>query len=171
MHAILTTVFWLSVLFFGFVMYYISRYQKVIDWAIAEVAPVELTKAELDIYRASISPRLYLKVINMQLTLPILVLALGTTLHWYLGVVGVLVSAVVVLGVFSRVNPGSVDVYLLKIILDLENRSADFNLKGDPERSEAAHDTADALKELYEVTRGKGHRIPSYGKIQIHPLK
>src|SRR5260370_35571124 len=151
----------------GVVLNYCSRYDKVISWAIGYVAPANLTKQELNTYRAALAPRSYLRAINYQFGLPLVILILGTLIDWYLGVLGVIISVVVVYGVLSVLAAGTIEKYLYQIIMSLQHKAADYKKAGDEEREEAAEDFLVPLKIVYAKVLGKNYRVPSSGSINL----
>ncbi len=164
----LEVIFWIFVLVFGIAQYYASRYDKIIWWAASKIAPEGSTEAELNIYRAAIAPKhFHGLIVNLQIISPILVLALGTYLRWYLGLLGILISICVIYNVILKLINSKVDDYLLIITNDLNNRAMDYKTKGDLIRFEVAQDYADKLKELYSQYRNKNIRIPESGPIVL----
>lgn len=137
-----------------------AKMQATTLWVGKKIAPEGIDKDAPRGFQDAITPSFQDQLNTILPISYILVLGIGTWIHWYLGVTVLILSAIL-MGIVQRFYPKKLRTYLNIIIGAMVNKLANYVKGGDSMRADAAQEVLTNLQEFYLEIRDEDPEVPS----------
>ncbi len=139
---------------------FVAKMQATTLWVGKKIAPKGLDAEAPRGFQDAITPSWQDKFNTILPISYVLIFAIGTWIHWYLGAT-VLILSVILMSVVQRFYPSKLHTYLNIIIGAMNNKLADYVRDRDTMRANAAQELLTSLQEFYLEVREGDLDVPS----------